>query len=257
MGDEAAPQAAVAAAEEEVEVKVERTGLSGMAAIEAILASDDWFSTLAMEYPTLDALGRPQWLFTEDDVSKAHRKLARYCHPDKTAQMAENDAAKAEKAFEKLRHAKEGLRKEETRGPCVRAWCKDNIKESKGFADGGGGAGDAVEMTLGMKEKQERERTEKMAMRGEESKAFGDEVMREMEKKRKAAELIRLEKERRKEAAALDPDSDDSDEMEERKRKAPMVKKKEDSDSDEDDAKSKRRRNAGRGRGRGGKRAAM
>lgn len=137
---------------------------------------------------------------------------------------------------------------------------QENAKESKGFEDGGGGAGDAVELTKAMQEKrksppllvgfrrgvclmdrillqrllvvglvcplralidfhvwlsEEKERLAKMEMRGGESKAFGDEIIREMEKKRKAAEIVRLEKEKRKNAAAADADSDDSDEMEE------------------------------------------
>lgn len=36
-------------------------------------------------------------------LCRAHRKLARYCHPDKVTQLGEEDAEKAQRAFEKLR----------------------------------------------------------------------------------------------------------------------------------------------------------
>jgi DnaJ-class molecular chaperone len=59
-----------------------------------------------------------------DEISKAYRKLARFCHPDKVGSMSEQDAARAEKAYEALRKAKECLSKDDTRGPYVREHCQ-------------------------------------------------------------------------------------------------------------------------------------
>jgi curved DNA-binding protein CbpA len=59
-----------------------------------------------------------------EDVSKAYRKLARFCHPDKVGGMSDADAARAEKAYETLRLAKDCLSKEDLRGPYVREHCQ-------------------------------------------------------------------------------------------------------------------------------------
>ena len=77
-----------------------------------------------MPEPTLDLLGRPVWEVSVDDVSKAYRKLARFCHPDKVGGMSEEEAARAEKAYETLRLAKECLSKDDARGPYVREHCQ-------------------------------------------------------------------------------------------------------------------------------------
>eukprot|EP00960_Hanusia_phi_P004969 143490-Hanusia_phi.AAC.2 len=61
---------------------------------------------------------------TDDDVNRAYRKLTRYCHPDKLSGMPAEDAEKAEKAYEKLRIAKECLTNEDSRGPYVREHVK-------------------------------------------------------------------------------------------------------------------------------------
>ena len=64
------------------------------------------------------------WEVTVDDVSKAYRKLARFCHPDKVGGMSDEEAARAEKAYETLRLAKECLSKDDSRGPYVRELCQ-------------------------------------------------------------------------------------------------------------------------------------
>ena len=59
-----------------------------------------------------------------EDVSKAYRKLARFCHPDKVGGMSDTDAARAGKAYETLRLSKDCLSKEVLRGPYVREHCQ-------------------------------------------------------------------------------------------------------------------------------------
>jgi DnaJ-class molecular chaperone len=72
----------------------------------------------------LDLLGRPVWEVSVEDISKAYRKLARFCHPDKVSGMSEDEAKQAERAYETLRLAKECLSKEDSRGPYVREHCQ-------------------------------------------------------------------------------------------------------------------------------------
>ena len=59
-----------------------------------------------------------------EDISKAYRKLARFCHPDKVSGMSDDEAKQAERAYETLRLAKECLSKEDSRGPYVREHCQ-------------------------------------------------------------------------------------------------------------------------------------
>ena len=79
---------------------------------------------LCLPEPALDLLGRPVWEVSVDDIGKAYRKLARFCHPDKLQGLSAEDAARAEKAYEALRTAKECLQKDDTRGPYVREHCQ-------------------------------------------------------------------------------------------------------------------------------------
>jgi len=79
---------------------------------------------LCLPEPTLDLLGRPVWEVSVEDISKAYRKLARFCHPDKVSGMSDDEAKQAERAYETLRLAKECLSKEDSRGPYVREHCQ-------------------------------------------------------------------------------------------------------------------------------------
>lgn len=79
---------------------------------------------LCLREPTLDLLGRPVWEVSVEDISKAYRKLARFCHPDKVSGMSDDEAKQAERAYETLRLAKECLSKEDSRGPYVREHCQ-------------------------------------------------------------------------------------------------------------------------------------
>jgi len=64
------------------------------------------------------------WEVTLEEISKAYRKLARFCHPDKVSGMSDEEAARAERAYETLRLAKECLAKDDSRGPYVREHCQ-------------------------------------------------------------------------------------------------------------------------------------
>ena len=116
---------------------------------------------LRLPVPSTDLLGRPVWEVSEEEVSRsspcesectitqmfwlcetalfsptplclsglgsgrAYRKLARFCHPDKMANMDEEDAVLCEKAYAALGKAKKVLSTENERGPYVREWLRE------------------------------------------------------------------------------------------------------------------------------------
>mmetsp|Transcript_8347 Transcript_8347/g.28052 ORF Transcript_8347/g.28052 Transcript_8347/m.28052 type:complete len:187 (-) Transcript_8347:123-683(-) len=179
---------------------------------------------------------------TEDDVNRAYRKLTRYCHPDKLAGMSAEDAEKAEKAYEKLRIAKECLTKEDTRGPYVREHVKCVRMEKNEDAIKGQ---DVVGTAERAREWDHQRRKEIGQIRGKEARDMGQSVAREMERKRKLAELKRLE---RMKELSQNMSSESSDEESKRKHKAPIVKKPESQVDDDEEARKKRQRNARRNR---------
>lgn len=95
-----------------------RTGLAAADSCKALT------QCLCLPEPTLDLLGRPVWEVSVEEISKAYRKLARFCHPDKVSGMSDEEAARAERAYETLRLAKECLAKDDSRGPYVREHCQ-------------------------------------------------------------------------------------------------------------------------------------
>mmetsp|Transcript_45300 Transcript_45300/g.71030 ORF Transcript_45300/g.71030 Transcript_45300/m.71030 type:complete len:258 (-) Transcript_45300:1220-1993(-) len=239
----------------------------GMAAVLEILDSRDHFSVLQLPLPTVDVLEKPVWDVTPEEVLKAHRKLARWCHPDKRAlmtvsrarvvvdglfgvtrnpmQLQDEEAEDAERAYKKLDEAKLELSNEDTRGPYVRQYISDfGLSKKKVEAVQND---DFLASAKKITEEEEARKKAVQEARAAQGKEMGNSVAQEMEKRRKLAELKRLEKAK----ASREADSSDSDdEIAQRNRlKAPMVAKRKGDDDDDDSGANKRKRNAMRGRG--------
>lgn len=212
----------------------------------------DHFTTLRLPLPTLDVLERPVWEITTEEVERAYRKLVRWCHPDKRSNMTDDEAEECETAFKRLKKAKEILSDDEKSGPYVREWVVDHglarkTKEKEAIENT-----DLVKSAEIMREREEERRKQMAAKRGEEQQELGSSIVKEMERKRKVAELARLEREKRQ--RLLEEDSDSDDAQAKFKSKGPTVGKK-GGDEDEEErearlAREKRMKNARRGRPR-------
>jgi hypothetical protein len=179
------------------------------------------------------------WEVSVEDISKAYRKLARFCHPDKVGGMSDEDAARAEKAYETLRLAKDCLSKEDSRGPYVREHCQFLKPDTSALEIKSANFTESVDRSrpplcmcvrtfvcvcvrahacaypyapvsaalshpntllifcrhavCRVKEVEREQRKEVMSMRTTESKELSSTVAQEMEKKRKLAELKKLQ----------------------------------------------------------------
>mmetsp|Transcript_3225 Transcript_3225/g.7329 ORF Transcript_3225/g.7329 Transcript_3225/m.7329 type:complete len:268 (+) Transcript_3225:3-806(+) len=228
----------------------------GMDAVRAILAGQNYFKVLRLPPPVSDLLGRASWEVTEDDIGRAYRKLARFCHPDKRTNLSPEDGELAEKAYLTLGKAKKLLCTENEKGPYIREWLKEEElyrdSSQKGLSRGVE-AGDVCGSAERCRDEEEKRRTMVGDMLGAEHKEMGDNVQRGMEKKRKLAEIKKLERTKAAALAANNASDSDSDQEARMRGKGPMiVKAKVDDGEDEEEARKKRQRAANQKRMRGG-----
>jgi len=157
----------------------------------------DYFGLLHLEYPSVDALGRPAWDVSPAQVSKAYRTLSVLVHPDKIAssQLHTKDIhEKARDAFEALNESHKKLKDADS----LEQILKDSIAMAKDKKEreiaGLGSIQDRVQYMSG-------ELNEKKRLRKEQSAVLNEEIQEQMREKRRQL----VERKRR----ALERDADD------------------------------------------------
>ena len=153
----------------------------------------DYFGLLRLEYPSVDALGRPVWDVSPAQVSKAYRALSVLVHPDKVASSQTHNKdihERARDAFEALNESHKKLKD----AHALEQILKDSIAMAKDKKErevaGLGSVQDRVQYMSG-------ELNEKKRLRKEESDVLNDEIQEQMrEKRRQLIERKRRARER-------------------------------------------------------------
>ncbi|KAI8105143.1 hypothetical protein M9435_000313 [Picochlorum sp. BPE23] len=162
--------------------------MSAQEAVERILQAykdKDYFRMLGLEYPDVDALGRPVWHVTPSEVSRAYRRLSILVHPDR------NPGEDAREAFEALNESHKKLKDPEQ----IDTILKDNVGRALQKRDSALASGTLQERVERMSKQQEEEQK----LRQEEYVSLNDEILEQMRerqarhalKKRRAEERHR------------------------------------------------------------------
>eukprot|EP00889_Picochlorum_renovo_P002179 jgi/Picre1/29209/NNA_004601.t1 len=162
--------------------------MSAQEAVERILQAykdKDYFRMLGLEYPDVDALGRPVWHVTPSEVSRAYRRLSILVHPDR------NPGEDAREAFEALNESHKKLKDPEQ----IDTILKDNVGRALQKRDNALASGTLQERVERMSKQQEEEQK----LRQEEYVSLNDEILEQMRerqarhalKKRRAEERHR------------------------------------------------------------------
>lgn len=156
----------------------------------------DYFGLLRLDYPSVDALGRPVWDVSPAQVSKAYRALSVLVHPDKIAssQIHSSDIHQiARDAFEALNESHKKLKDADA----LEQILKDSIAMAKDKKErevaGLGSVQDRVQYMSG-------ELIEKKRLRKEQSDVLNEEIQEQMKEKRR--QLV----ERKRRASAREAD---------------------------------------------------
>lgn len=131
---------------------------------------------LGLEYPDVDALGRPVWHVTPNDVSRAYRRLSILVHPDR------NPGEDAREAFEALNESHKKLKDPEQ----IDTILKDNVGRALERRNKALASGTLQERVDRMAKQQEEEQK----LRQEESASLNDEILEQM-KERQARHALK------------------------------------------------------------------
>jgi len=181
--------------------------------VSEILSSDNHFDTLKLRKPTRDALDRPKWDVTADELQRAFRKRTICCHPDKVTE----DHEKREKAYDKIRDAREVLEDQAKRDLYIKRYLVIVEREQRNSWTPG--AGDLADET---KQGQEK-RQEAATMLASEASALQSEIKSQMQRHRKIVTLKKLVHQRADSSDSSD--SSDSDNAKKKKASAQPTKK--------------------------------
>ncbi|WPT15243.1 hypothetical protein PSENEW3_00003184 [Picochlorum sp. SENEW3] len=143
--------------------------MSAQEAVERILQAykdKDYFRMLGLEYPDVDALGRPVWHVTPSEVSRAYRRLSILVHPDR------NPGEDAREAFEALNESHKKLKDPEQ----IDTILKDNVGRALQKRDNALASGTLQERVERMSKQQEEEQK----LRQEEYVSLNDEILEQM-----------------------------------------------------------------------------
>jgi len=149
------------------------------------------FTILGLPAPTIDALHRPHWRVSQSEITKAYRARSRLVHPDKVHD--ESLKAQARNAFEAIKASYAALSDESSREEVLRAYAAA-VVASGALADRHN------DKTLGEKvDAMGKELDERKRLREEEYTKMTDEILRQVEEKRRRAQLVREKRKEREE----------------------------------------------------------
>jgi len=114
-------------------------------ALETILAcrdNGDYFRMFDLEYPSVDALDRPVWNVTSEEIARAYRKASILVHPDKiTTSLVQAGIDKGERhdvlcsqardAFDALRQGRVALEDPDSLERVLKSWVDKVAKQEK------------------------------------------------------------------------------------------------------------------------------
>lgn len=149
------------------------------------------FTILGLPAPTIDALHRPHWPVSQSEITKAYRARSRLVHPDKVHD--ESLKAQARNAFEAVKASYAALSDESSREEVLRAYAAA-VAASGALADRHNDKTLVEKVDAMGKELDERKR-----LREEEYTKMTDEIQRQVEEKRRRAQLVREKRKEREE----------------------------------------------------------